>query len=205
MRGILAYMIAAAPHLAASLNTNYYITIAAVIPTLFIAIGVQDGAFGLIARASERTVKYFTPEYEKDDPHPGGRRFLPDPLQQAFSALWRIAVLTGIIIAIFLAGLGGEIAALAVLLSGKDNLVSRSFTFAAAVILVVVAVVQPLQAFITPFKKIRLAVFNRFAHTQTAEKPPNEIISEKTDSPQATMTAGQDSAVGPESGKTDAG
>jgi hypothetical protein len=33
----------------------------------------------------------------------------------------------------------------------------------------------------------------------------DEIISKKTDSPQAAMTAGQDSVAGPESGKTEAG
>lgn len=140
-------MIAAAPHHAASLNANYYITIAAVIPTLFIAIGVQGDAFVEVAQIATTVARPFARGAAGlIKSHTGLARFVLRAVGYLYGAVLVLLAGAGLL----LAGLAGEGIALWVLFSGKDNVVFRVCTLAAAALLVIAAGLQPVRTLSKP-------------------------------------------------------
>ncbi len=128
----------------ADLNVNYYITVAAVIPTLFIAIAVQGGVSDALATAAQSRASTLI------QPAIGALTttrpwLLLRPLLKILALAYAAAFLLTAGLGILIAGWLGEGAALWALISRKDNPVLLVTTLTATGILVVAATAQPFQ------------------------------------------------------------
>jgi hypothetical protein len=159
-------ILAASPaHAMASFNANYYVTIAAVIPTLFIAIAVQGGLSDALAGAAQARVGTLI------RPALGALTttrvwLLARPLLRIFGFAYAAIFLITAGLAILIAGWLGEAAALWALVDKKDNLLLLITTLAATGILVIAATAQPFQKLLSAYSEIFRSLYGAVTHAQ---------------------------------------
>jgi hypothetical protein len=150
---------ASSAHATASINTDYYVTIAAVIPTLFIAIAVQGGVSETLATAArDKASPLIRPAVGALTTTRGWP--LARPLLRILGVAYAAIFLTVAALGILIAGWIGEGAALWAVVAKQDNPVLLITTLTATGILVIAATAQPFQKLFGAYADVARTITN---------------------------------------------
>ena len=150
---------ASSTHATASINIDYYVTNAAVIPTLFIAIAVQGGVPDTLATAArDKASTLIRPAVAALTTTRGW--LLVRPVLRILGFAYAAIFLTAAALGILIAGWIGEGAALWAVVAKEDNPVLLITTLTATGILVIAATAQPFQKLFGAYADVARTITN---------------------------------------------